>query len=85
MKNTATLLKQSRIKAGLSQYDLGKRCKYGSGQIVSNCERGAAPIPYKILRELAKLVDADKLRCALDDDAFEANDKLIERVYRGKK
>ncbi len=82
MKNTARLIKETRIKAGISQNELGKKCRYRSGQAISNIERGKAPVPFKMLKAISKYVDQDRLRSSLDDDAFEANDLLLQRIYK---
>lgn len=64
MKHTAKFLRDARIKAGLSQQDVGDALGYGSGhQPISNYERGTCSPPLAQLANLIKVlkIDADKL------------------------
>lgn len=56
-------LKQSRIKANLSQGDVSTKLGYSTPQFVSNWERGVSQPPIKTLKTLGKLynVDPEKL------------------------
>jgi len=48
-------LRKARLKANLSQAQVGKVFGYGSAQYVSNWERGVSKPPLKTLRKLAEL------------------------------
>jgi len=48
-------LRQRRLKMKLSQKELGTLLGWGSGQFISNIERGLAPFPEKDIPKLAKI------------------------------
>lgn len=48
-------LKQKRVEAGLSQKEVADKLNYGSGQFISDWERGLANPPLKVVRKLAKM------------------------------
>lgn len=53
----------------LTQKTLGAVLGYGHGQFISNIERGVAPIPYVMIKELKKLgYDSRKLTTAISKD-----------------
>lgn len=48
-------LKQKRLKANLSQWDVAKKLGYSSAQFISNWERGVANPPINALRKIGEL------------------------------
>lgn len=57
-------LAKRRSAVGLSQNDLARKLGYGSGQFVSNWERGLANPPAKDLKALATVLKMDKAELA---------------------
>ena len=59
-KNQSTLLREARIRKGISQREmdlaLGGSVKT-KGQLTSNCERGKCGIPSKHIRAVCKALD----------------------------
>lgn len=66
------LIKSRRLKLGLTQEDLAKALGYSSYQIISNVERGIAPIPKYKLPRLAQILKVSEKA-------------LLEATYKGKK
>lgn len=67
-KNYPTLsqyLKESRIRAGLTQKDISKKLGYESPQFISNWERGISSPPLNALKTLIKMYKLNR------DDVFE--------------
>ncbi len=58
-KQLAELLKQKRIKAGLSQRDVSNALGYSTPQFISNWERGVSTPPMDAMPKLAELYHAD--------------------------
>ena len=88
--NIATLLKQSRIRMGLSQRQLARVGNFGKSghQYVSNVERGKCSIPASRVAELA---DALSIDCSvivktivLDESEYLWNAVMKYRKYRGE-
>lgn len=48
-------LKKARMKTGMTQGVLAKKLGYTTGQIVSNWERGIAPIPLVVVAEFCNV------------------------------
>lgn len=68
----AELIKSRRQKLGLTQQELASALGYTTYQIISNVERGLAPIPkYKLMR-LAQILKLNEK-------------ELLEATYKGKK
>jgi len=57
-KKMKTVIKESRLQAGLSQSELGKQLGYSSGQFISNWERG---VSYPPMDRLAMIIKTFKL------------------------
>lgn len=55
-------LKKARVGLGMSQKDVTNRLGYESAQVVSDWERGQAPLPMKQLFHLAEILNLDKDR-----------------------
>lgn len=66
-KKLKTLLKEARIKSGLSQKDVSKKLGYTSSQFISNFERGVADPPLKTLQKLISLynLNIDDVFCLM--------------------
>lgn len=58
-KQLAELLKQKRIKAGLSQRDVSNALGYSTPQFISNWERGVSTPPMDTIPKLAELYHAN--------------------------
>ena len=56
----ATLLKEKRIEAGLTQKDIADKLQYTSSQFVSNWERGTCRPPLETLGVLVDLLGISK-------------------------
>jgi transcriptional regulator with XRE-family HTH domain len=54
------VLKGARLSLGLSQKDVADSLGYESAQVVSDWERGQAPLPMKQLFHLAEILKLDK-------------------------
>lgn len=48
-------LRESRMKAGLSQMQVAKKLGYTTAQFISNWERGVSEPPLKALKTLARV------------------------------
>lgn len=59
--NTAKNLRHARQSEGLSQNELAATCKI-TGQVISNAERGAAGIPPRLIKSIAKTLKIDPFR-----------------------
>jgi transcriptional regulator with XRE-family HTH domain len=59
----SVFLRESRMRAGLSQAQVARKLRYGTAQFVSNWERGVSEPPLKALKTLAKIysISADEL------------------------
>lgn len=53
-------LKKARVGLGMSQKDVANRLGYESAQVVSDWERGQAPLPMKQLFRLSEILNLDK-------------------------
>lgn len=49
---TNVLLMKARLAMGMSQKNLAKVLGFRTGQFVSNWERGLAPVPIPVLKQL---------------------------------
>jgi transcriptional regulator with XRE-family HTH domain len=83
MKDTSKLaqyLKDSRLKAGLSQSDVAQALRYSSPQFISNWERGVSSPP---LDTLSKLIELYKLpRNEVIDLILEETRSRLEKDIR---
>lgn len=68
--NLSKLLKEKRLKSGLTQAELGEALGYRSGQFVSTWEKGAATPPKEKLLALCRILGLSetKLQTALIED-----------------
>lgn len=55
LKVVATFLREKRMSAGLTQWDVARRLNYSTAQFVSNWERGVSLPPMEALPNLASL------------------------------
>ena len=62
----AELLKEKRIVANLSQWEVAKKLGYTTPQFVSNWERGVSTPPVQVLNKIADLYGTSS------DELFEA-------------
>ena len=62
----AELLKEKRIVANLSQWEVAKKLGYTTPQFVSNWERGVSTPPVQVLNNIADLYGTSS------DELFEA-------------
>lgn len=78
MLKTATLVREYRLKHHKTQFDVGQSVG-ASGQLISNFERGAAPLTLPKLVEVAKYLEIpmDKIKEAIIEDKT----KNIESVF----
>lgn len=59
-KDFGKIVRELREKEGLSQKKLGKLLGWGTGQYVSNIERGACNFPYAKIHKFCKALHIDK-------------------------
>lgn len=52
MQTLGQLLKESRVKAGLSQKDVSNTLGYSTSQFISNWERGVSQPPIAVVKKL---------------------------------
>jgi transcriptional regulator with XRE-family HTH domain len=55
LKQFANVLKEARIKSGLTQSEVAEALGYDTAQFISNWERGISYPPIKTLKTLSKL------------------------------
>jgi transcriptional regulator with XRE-family HTH domain len=79
MGHVGKLLKDARIKKGLTQMDVARAMNYSSAQFISNWERDIVDPPAKSFKRIAKIlgVTVASLRDAYMRDA---EDKLNEMI-----
>jgi len=75
-------IREKRTKKGISQGDLGKRLGYGSAQFISNLERGLAPLPPKIMKDLTKYLDISEREML--SIMLKEHEVYLTKVLRGK-
>jgi transcriptional regulator with XRE-family HTH domain len=82
-----TLLKKSRVQAGLSQDDVAKKLGYGSYQFISNWERGISSPPCKILKKIQAIygVPASKLYKVLLSDSIARVEQQLAAEFKKSK
>lgn len=54
-RQLGVFLRESRVRAGLSQMQVAKKLGYTTAQFISNWERGVSEPPLKALKTLAKI------------------------------
>lgn len=54
-RQLGAFLRESRMKAGLSQMQVAKKLGYTTAQFISNWERGVSEPPLKALKTLARI------------------------------
>lgn len=72
-------LTAAREYSGISQYNLGIKLGYKSGQLISNVERGEQRFPLKKVKKLSKIVgiDLSTFAIALAKDNFEEINQFL--------
>jgi len=82
-----SLLKKSRVQAGLSQQSVAKKLGYGSYQFISNWERGISSPPCGILKKISTIygIPAQKLYSLLLDDSVHRIEIQLEKEFRKSK
>lgn len=55
VRKLSVFLRESRMRAGLSQAQVARKLGYGTAQFISNWERGVSEPPLKALKVLAKI------------------------------
>lgn len=53
-------LKESRKKAGWTQWDVAKKLGYSSPQFISNVERGLCELPLSKIKKLREALNLDR-------------------------
>jgi len=68
--NIAKVVRENRVRVGVSQTDLSNQLGYKNGQFVSNVERGLCSINHKKIDKLSKIIGAepDDVRMAIIQD-----------------
>lgn len=79
----AEFLRDSRVKAGLSQIEVAKSLGYSTSQFISNWERELAAPPVKALKRLGKMysVSGEKLL----DMLIAQNEETLRRQFKQSK
>lgn len=80
----STLIKSARVKAGLTQADLGYKLGFSSPQFISNVERGLAPLPIKHAHKLSRLLNIP-VDAIIKAKAADVAATLHEAVHGGSK
>lgn len=80
MNHSGKLLREYRLRQGLSQNQLARKIGYGSGQYVSNIERGVSLVPADKIVKLAKIVGTKpyKFKAALLRDYKTQLDLIVK-------
>lgn len=80
-KNMAIVIKESRIRAGVTQTALAEVLGFGNSQFISNIERGLAALPACHFKKVAKIlnISCEDLISAYVKDKTEHARKLISR------
>lgn len=83
----AKILREARIKKGLSQIDVSKKLGYDSSQFVSNWERSLAVPPVKSLKKIASIygLETDKLYDMFLKMTLEKVERDFEAEFHGRK
>ena len=86
-KQLAELLKQKRIRAGLSQRDVSDALGYSTPQFISNWERGISTPPMDAIPKLAEiyLSDIEDLGSAIIEFAVADYRAQLVRKFAGHK
>lgn len=74
MKETGHIIRNARLKLGLSQKSVANELGYDSAQFVSNIERGVSDVPPVHIPKLVNLLKIDKKKVY----------KLLEKEYSQK-
>lgn len=80
-KNIARVLREARIEAGLSQFDLAKGLMYETPQFISNIERGLAPIPTDKLIQVCRIL-GKRLQVFIDAFKEDYEDEMKEKLRK---
>ena len=75
-------LKDKRVKADLTQWDVANKLGYSSAQFISNFERGLCSPPLNQLKNIVDLYDLNPDE--LVDLMMEERQRLIEKSIYGK-
>ncbi|MBO9667694.1 MAG: helix-turn-helix transcriptional regulator [Bdellovibrio sp.] len=79
-----TLLKEHRLKAGMTQQDLANKFGYSTAQFISNWERGISQPPMETLVQLSVLLKIPKatIKELLIKNAIQQIEKKIEIGFK---
>ena len=79
----AVFLRDSRVKAGMSQIEVAKELGYSTSQFISNWERELAAPPVKVLKKISKMYSVSGER--LLDMLVSQNEENLRKQYRQTK
>ena len=78
------LVREYRVKAGMTQLELAEKLGYDSMQFVSLFERGLSKVPHKVIGKLIVILGIPQKKVTKSlIDAFSAS--LIDQIDQGKK
>ena len=78
------LVREHRLKMGLSQAQLAEQLGYDTLQFVSNVERGTAKLPLSTLGKLIELLGISQKRI-IDIQMNAFNELLLSEIETGKR
>jgi ribosome-binding protein aMBF1 (putative translation factor) len=80
MSHVGKLIRQARMKCGMSQVQLSQKLKLTTGQYISNVERGLCSLSFDIAKKVCRILSIDKadLAAAYREDYLEN----LSRVFR---
>lgn len=78
------LVKEYRVRAGMTQLDLAKKLGYDSAQFISLFERGLSKIPISVLGQLIVILGISEKKI-LNNLLGEYKSKVKNQIAEGKK
>lgn len=81
-RNQSAAIRTIREKMGLTQTELGRLLGFGSGQMVSNAERGYSTIPLKRLVNVLKRQHGNLLTLLVDAKLEDTKDQIYKVIGR---
>ena len=72
------LLRDARLKAGLTQLELAQKLEY-TNQFITNWERGQSKPPFKIMQKLCKILKIEEKE--LKQEMFDEDLQILKDKY----
>jgi transcriptional regulator with XRE-family HTH domain len=73
MSHVGFLIKEAREAKNITQFNLGLKAGFSTGQYISNAERGNSGISLKFAKKICKILEINphKMRSAIEKDFSE--------------